>query len=374
MRHALLPGTAPHLALLLLLGGCAAHRGPAPEPIPEPAPESVPELLPAWPGLADAERTALLGGWRSDVRVEHPLVGVRWHVADGRPMGREEFFTEAARHRYLLLGEKHDNADHHRLQARVVGALAQPGAIVVYEMLDEDDRAQIPVPFASNTFGTTPALDLDEWAEADRLGEAVGWADSGWPDFALYRPVFATPIKHGLGIVPGMPARERLKGAMMQGLDSVEPAALEGLRLERAYSAETLAAVEQDIRDVHCGHAPPSIVPPMVLGQRLKDAWMARALEAESVPESAAEAVPRPAGFLIAGGGHARPDRGVPMYLDRPDDAWVIAFVEVPRTGEEVVPADYEGLADVLWFTPRVDDEDPCEKFAKQLEKLGPVE
>jgi hypothetical protein len=25
---------------------------------------------------------------------------------------------------------------------------------------------------------------------------------------------------------------------------------------------------------------------------------------------------------------------------------------------------------DLIWFTPRVDDEDPCEKFRDQLEKL----
>ena len=61
------------------------------------------------------------------------------------------------------------------------------------------------------------------------------------------------------------------------------------------------------------------------------------------------------------------------MFLDRPDDAYTIALVEVPRTGETVVPADFAGQADVLWFTPRVDDEDPCDKFAEELKKLGPV-
>ena len=51
-----------------------------------------------------------------------------------------------------------------------------------------------------------------------------------------------------------------------------------------------------------------------------------------------------------------------------------IAFVEVDATRANAVsyterfggrlPFDY------LWFTPAVDDEDPCEKFRKSLERL----
>ncbi len=358
---------AASLPLFLLLVGCAAHR-PAPTPEPEPPTE----LLPAWPGLADVERTALLGGWTSEARAEHPLVGVRWSLTEQRPITWDELLAEAGAHRFVLLGEKHDNADHHRLQARLVAALAQPDTVVAFEMLDEAD--ELPTPFATNSLGRTPDLALGPEAEADRLAEAVGWSESGWPDFALYRGLFATVLKRGLPILAAHPSRDRLKGAMMQGLDSVDPAALEGLRLEREYTPAQLAATEQHIRDVHCDQAPPSIVPPMVLGQRLKDAWMARALEQDSVPEAAATELPRPAGILIAGGGHTRPDRGVPMFLDRPDDAFVIALREVPRTGETISPADFAGQANVVWFTPRVDDQDPCETFAEQLKKLGPVE
>ncbi len=364
------------LALLsiLLLSGCATKRPPP--AVEAPPPEPATELLPAWPGLGDADRTVLLGGWESEARTDHPLVGVRWNLAEGRPMSRTELLEEADRHRYLLIGEKHDNADHHRLQARIVGSVADPETIVAFEMLDEDDGPQIPTPFGMGaTMGTTELSQVvaDPQMEADRLAEAVGWADSGWPEFTVYRSLFATALKYGLTIVPAHPARERLKGAMMEGLESVDPVALEGLRLEREYTPEMLAAVEEHIQEVHCDQAPPSIIPAMVVGQRLKDAWMARALEQESVPEMAAQEIPRPAAILIAGGGHTRGDRGVPMFLDRPDDAYTIALVEVPRTGETVVPADFAGQADVLWFTPRVDDEDPCDKFAEELKKLGPV-
>jgi hypothetical protein len=74
---------------------------------------------------------------------------------------------------------------------------------------------------------------------------------------------------------------------------------------------------------------------------------------------------------LVGGTGHIRPDRAVPQYLE---DSLAIAFVEVPRTGGEVSPGDFEGAADYVWFTPRVDDVDPCVKFAEQLKNLGPAQ
>jgi uncharacterized iron-regulated protein len=81
---------------------------------------------------------------------------------------------------------------------------------------------------------------------------------------------------------------------------------------------------------------------------------------------------------LIAGAGHVRRDYGVPMYLaSKMPDARVIslAFVEVSR-GEPDPPAyamqfQRQTLPfDYVWFTPRVDDQDPCAAFKEQLKKL----
>jgi hypothetical protein len=74
---------------------------------------------------------------------------------------------------------------------------------------------------------------------------------------------------------------------------------------------------------------------------------------------------------LVAGAGHVRTDRGVPIALAAlAPDARVlsVAFVEVrddrqdpgsyaERFGAATLPFDF------VWFTPRVDDSDPCERF-----------
>jgi hypothetical protein len=80
----------------------------------------------------------------------------------------------------------------------------------------------------------------------------------------------------------------------------------------------------------------------------------------------------------IAGSGHVRKDRGVPASLARrrPGATVVsLTFLEV-RKGETETGAYASDFGpgpfpfDYVWFTPRVDDLDPCEKFEKQLEGL----
>jgi uncharacterized iron-regulated protein len=110
------------------------------------------------------------------------------------------------------------------------------------------------------------------------------------------------------------------------------------------------SALERDIIDGHCGAAPePKRLAGMVEAQRARDARMASALKVPSV--------------LITGIGHARRDRGVPLYLaDR--DLISIAFMEVQH-GKRAPQAYFDGFAspasfDYVWFTPRAPRDDPC--------------
>jgi uncharacterized iron-regulated protein len=84
----------------------------------------------------------------------------------------------------------------------------------------------------------------------------------------------------------------------------------------------------------------------------------------------------RDGAVLIAGAGHVRRDRGVPVHLARHiQDVSIgsVAFVEVDaalvkpgdyatRFGSDALPFDY------VWFTPKVDEADPCEKLKKSTE------
>jgi hypothetical protein len=92
--------------------------------------------------------------------------------------------------------------------------------------------------------------------------------------------------------------------------------------------------------------------------------------------------IPRASGTVVPNGqfcaGHARSDRAVPFHLRRmaPGRAIIsLAFLEVSTGadaatayaapfGGETLPFDY------VWFTPRVDIRDACERFEEQLKKM----
>lgn len=283
--------------------------------------------------------------------LEHPLLHQIWTPSDDRIVTREAMLADLAAADLVLIGEKHDNPDHHRAQAELIAALQPSG--VVFEMLDVDDA--------------TDATDADE------LAKQVGWADTSWPDFAVYRPVFAATYAAGAAVVAGHPTREQVDVAMKESIDALPSADLEGLALDRTLSEHARAVLADEIVEAHCGHAPEQMIDMMARAQRLKDLFLARALR--SVEGRA---------VLIAGTGHTRYAGGVPVYVDDLE-VRVVHLVEVQA--DAPTPRDYEAEqlwregeapsrapADYVWFTARVDDLDPCERFKKQLEKMRPPE
>ena len=107
----------------------------------------------------------------------------------------------------------------------------------------------------------------------------------------------------------------------------------------------------------------------MVGVQRARDAQMAQSLIAAGDPDGA---------ILVAGAGHVRNDYGIPVYLSAkaPGKQVIsIAFLEVDN--QKTDPHSYalpypngQLPFDYVWFTPRVDDENPCEKFKSQFDQL----
>jgi uncharacterized iron-regulated protein len=328
--------------------------------------------------LAGGCTTAAGGPWQAPHAGDHPLAGTLARVADGRAVASADVVRAMREADVVLIGEQHDNPDHHRLQARlltdmIAGDVRRPA--VVFEMLDEGDREAL-------------ARWRDEGGDADRLGELVGWADSGWPEWALYRPVFEAAVTAGLPIRTGNLSRRRL-GELVRPVAGAGPetdrdaadgdAARDDLErravgaLGGRLRAAELAAAQEEIVASHCGHAPPGFVDYMLRAQRLRDGYMAAMLWRAGVARGA---------VLVAGNGHVRNDRGVPWHLRLADDRLRIVSIGLLEVidGLDTV-ADYDtvlhpaedapGLPfDYVWFTPRQNDEDPCERFAGVLEKM----
>ncbi len=242
--------------------------------------------------------------------------------------GDDLFELIAAGADIYVLGETHDNPDHHARQAEVLTAL-DPSA-VVFEMLTADQART-----ANAAGGVDP--------------EAVGWAESGWPPFDLYAPVFgaAAGRPHYGAQVPRDVARQAMTDGILESFDG--DAALFGLDTP-------LPEAELDARlahqaEVHCDALPEEMLPAMVDIQRLRDAELARQALA-ALDDTGGPVV------VITGNGHARTDWGMPALIARarPD-----ANVFVLGQAEE--GAEPEGGFDLVLTSPAAAREDPCAAF-----------
>ena len=128
-------------ALLLLVGACGAP--------------------PAKPPIA----------WTTTVRASNPLVGRTYDARRRMFVTFEKAEYAETQTPYVFLGEKHDNPDHHRLQAKALhwAELFNHLVAVVFEMIDIDLQPKIDAYFATRH------------ANVDGLRDVLDWDTRGWP-------------------------------------------------------------------------------------------------------------------------------------------------------------------------------------------------
>src|SRR5690348_2805418 len=68
-----------------------------------------------------------LGAWQAPAGREHPLVGRIWDTKARRFATSDDVVASLTHTRYVLLGERHDNPDHHRVQVALLRALLAGG-------------------------------------------------------------------------------------------------------------------------------------------------------------------------------------------------------------------------------------------------------
>lgn len=232
----------------------------------------------------------------------------------------------------FILGETHDNAAHHAAQADAIRDIA-PRA-VVFEMLTEAQAREVRD---------------DRLDDPEALAELLDWENSGWPDFALYYPIFAEA--RGAMILGAAVPRPETRAAMETGIIAAFGPKAEAYGLTEELGAEMLAQRLNLQLEAHCGALPTAILPAMVDIQRLRDATLARAVVRAHGETGGPVAV-------ITGNGHARRDWGVPAYLAR-----VAPELTVRTMGQSENGQMPDGGFDVILDAPAAEREDPCAAF-----------
>ncbi|MDX1484735.1 MAG: ChaN family lipoprotein [Alphaproteobacteria bacterium] len=336
------PGAIPKrfavISAVLLLAGCGAHTV----------------------GHGSRAEMNPIGPWQSAALQDHPLAGRIWVPGERRFITPDGLLSRLASRRFVLLGERHDNPDHHRVQAwitrRMIGEGRRPA--LAMEMFRRDQQPRIDAHLEDNP------------GDSAGLGRATGWSRSGWPPWQQYEAIVRPIVTAELPLVAANLARGEVRAVIRRGLKSVGAERLRHLGLERPLSARILAAIDREIADSHCGMVDAARSRPFTHAQLLRDATLAAVMRRAAATADGA--------VLIAGAGHARKDRGVPYHLRRTTigatEIFSLGIVEVVESQD--VPATYGAIYgasdlpfDAVWFTPRQEREDPCEAFRSMRKK-----
>ncbi len=289
MRHLLLSGFS--FCLMLSLGGCQASLPPLP-------------------------------AWQSSEGRTHADLGHIIDLANGQSISPEQLVQRLAVAPRVLVGEKHDNPDHHALQLWLLRALQGQRAqgSLLLEMLQSEQQ-----PLVDKVQGRPVPADLPR---------ALAWQE-GW-DWQLYGPIVREALQQHVPLLAANLSPSEMRQAYRQ------PASLKG---DKSNAPAIKAALLEQVRAGHCGMLPESQLPAMLAVQQQRDRRMAERLLA----------APQPA-LLLAGAYHARKDLGVPLHLADlgvSGESQVLLLAEV---GEQVEA----GQADFVWYTAAMPEQDYC--------------
>lgn len=271
--------------------------------------------------------------WQSPRERDHPRLGEIVDLRTGASVTAGQLLDELAAASLLLLGEKHDNPDHHALQLWLLQALEKrrvQGALVM-EMLTLDQQETVTQVQAKVGQGARPA----------DLPLALNW-HKGW-DWSQYSALVTHVLAQPYPLLAGNLNRDALMAIYRQ------PPKLLGVESTRA---DVTARLSEHIREAHCNKLPDAQLPAMLAVQQQRDRSMAKVLLD----------APKPA-VLIAGAYHVRYDLGVPLHVRDLQGVDDVATHNVEQRVLIFAEADQDvlaGSADFVWYTPAVAEQDYC--------------
>ncbi|VVO10932.1 ChaN family lipoprotein [Pseudomonas fluorescens] len=257
--------------------------------------------------------------------------GMIRELGSGELLTADQLVGRLAKASRVIVGERHDNPDHHRLQLWLLQALSErrgQGSLLL-EMLTPDQQPHVDQ--------VRIQLKITGWP--DDLPEALAW-QSGW-DWKLYGPIVRFALTQPYPLLAA-----NLSSAEIREIYTRAPA----LSGTRSNSDSVRLELLEQVRESHCGLLPESQMPAMLAVQQQRDRRMAERLLAAPSPS-----------LLFAGAYHARKDVGVPVHLfdlGASDGTRVLMLAE---QGAEVAP----GTADYVWYTAVRPEQDYCAQMRK---------
>lgn len=152
-----------------------------------------------------------------------------WTIPGGGQVAAPEILARAAQAQVVLLGESHDDADHHRWELHTIAALSAL-------------RAKLELGFEMFPRRVQPVLDRWVAGELDEMAflKAADWSQVWGFDAAHYLPLFHfARLKHFPMLALNV-ERELVRTVRSQGLEAIAPEKREGVSAPAAASESYL--------------------------------------------------------------------------------------------------------------------------------------
>lgn len=270
--------------------------------------------------------------WQSPEGRGHADLGAIVDLRSGERLSAAKLVQRLSEADYVLVGERHDNPDHHALQLWLLQALAErrsQGSLLL-EMLTPEQQ-----PAVART-----QTQLRRGEPVEDLATTLAWSP-GWP-WRLYGPLVSYALAQPFSLMPANLTRAEI-GQIYREVPHLPDG--------ESTRAEVAEALRAQIVDSHCGMLPDSQVPAMLAVQQQRDRRMAARLLA----------APKPT-MLIAGGFHARRDLGAPLHLRDLGGSGNVQVLMLAEVGERVAAQQ----ANFVWYTPAQPAKDYCEQMRKR--------
>jgi uncharacterized iron-regulated protein len=305
---------------------------------------------------------------------QDPLIGKIIDVKTAAPVSFETLIDTVSGSDVIYLSEKHDNADHHQFQHRVISSLVEKGIrpVIGFEFFSMEDTPDLlnfidsaKVPHNKKAMA---AIEKD-------LRKKLGWDTQSDESWAYYFDLLSLARDNGLDVAGiDLPAtlKKRITRKGINGLNRLEKQQIFSTGLEDAPYRDYMFEL---FKAVHCGMGHPG------MQETLYDTWVAR-------NDKIAQSVTRLAGLdtgpavIIIGGGHTEYGLGVMDRVEAINP--LLTQVNVALKEIRIHPAplsDYlapitlkghgtQPPADFIRLSQRQSYEDPCKAFEAHLKKM----
>lgn len=268
--------------------------------------------------------------WQAPAQRDHAQLGVIEDLRTGQRLTPEALLARLAGAPRVLVGEKHDNPDHHALQLWLLRGLARErsqGSLLL-EMLNPDQQGKIE----------SVQHRLRQGERLENLPRQLGWQQS-WA-WSLYGPLVSYALPQPYPLLAANLDRDEIMAIYRR-----KPV----LSGEASTAASVQTALLDDIRESHCGLLPEAQLPAMLAVQQQRDRRMAERLLAAPVPV-----------LFLAGGFHVRKDLGIPLHVN--DLAGIEPVVLMLAEAGQTVGVEQ---ADYVWYTAALPEQDYCAQLRR---------